>query len=354
MHLDNICNSQEILDNTTKLESLKLIELLSNASGPSGYEHDVKEIIINIIKNYVDEVFIDNIGNIIAHKRGAGPKVLVDAHMDEVGLIITGYNNDGSLRFASLGGLNRKILPSKVVYVGKNSIPGVIGSKPILIQNKNELNSDVSYKDAFIDIGLDSREKTEKVVELGDYVVFSTEFDSFGDNLIKGKAFDNRLGCALLVELLKEKYNCDLYASFSVQEEIGERGAFVSAYYVKPDIGIVLEGTICSDFPDVSEYNAVTSINSGPAISIMDEGSFYNYDIINELTNIAKMNGIQYQFRRSTLGVNDAIALNISGQCRKVVTVSVPSRYIHSFISVASIEDYNNSLKLLIKFIKTI
>lgn len=331
-----------------------LLEKLCNAVGPSGYEGEVRNIIKEEIKKYVDDIKVDNMGNIIAHKKGNGPKVIVDAHMDEVGFIITGYNDDGTLKFSALGGINAKIIPSKVVLIGDKKIPGVIGLKPIHLQSKDERKKPVPYNKCCIDIGSSSREETEKVVKLGEYAIFDTKFSKFGEGLIKGKAFDDRIGCAVLIEILKENYNCDFYAVFNVQEEVGERGAYVSAYNINPDIAIALEGTICADMPGIPKYLTATEIGKGPAISIMDRTSLFNNEITEAIIKVAKEKDIAYQRRTSVAGSNDAGAIHTVGDGAKVATVSVPCRYIHSSVSVASLEDYENTVKLMKEYLKTL
>lgn len=332
----------------------EFLQKLSLASGPSGYEGDVREIIVNYIKPYVDEIKIDKMGNVIVHKKGEGKKVLVDAHMDEVGFIITGFNDDGTLRFATLGGINNKVIPCKVVYIGDKKVAGVIGLKPIHLQNAKERESNISLHQCCIDIGSKSQEETRKIIELGDYVVFSTEFSLFGEGLIKGKALDDRIGCAVLAEALKHNYSCDLYATFNVQEEVGERGAFVAAYDVQPDIGIALEGTICADMPNVPSNKSATSIGNGPAISIMDRTSIFNKQLRDSIIKVSENLKIPYQIRKAVAGGNDAAAMVLSGEGAQVATISVPCRYIHSSVSVASLSDFENTKKLLVNFLKTI
>lgn len=331
-----------------------LLEILSNASGVSGYEGEVRNIIKEEIEKHADEVIIDKMGNIIAHKKGNGPKVIIDAHMDEVGFIITGYNEDGTLRFHPIGGINSKVPPAKVVFIGRNKIVGVIGIKPIHLQSKEEKNKNMDYSEYCIDIGSNSKDKTKEIIKLGDYAVFDTTFGDFGKGLVKGKAFDDRIGCSVLVEVLKESFNCDVYGVFNVQEEVGERGAYTSSFTVNPDIGIVLEGTVCADMPSIPDYRRGTEIGKGPAISIMDKSSLFNSQISRDIMNIAKEKNIPYQLRRSTAGGNDGGAIHMSGEGAKVATISVPCRYIHSSVSVASLEDYKNTCKLVIEYLKTL
>lgn len=331
-----------------------LLEMLSNASGTSGFEGEVRNIIKEEIKNFVDEIQTDRMGNIIAHKKGNGPKVMVDAHMDEVGFVITGYNEDGTLNFHSLGGINSKVIPSKVVLVGRYRIPGVVGVKPIHLQSLDERNKSFAYEACCIDIGSNSKEETKKIINLGDYAVFDTEFGNFGDGLVKGKALDDRVGCFVLIEALKESYDCDLYAVFNVQEEVGERGAYVSAFNIRPDIGIALEGTICADMVNVPKHLRATEVGKGPALSIMDRTSIFDEQILSDIIKIANKKKLPYQFRRAAAGGNDAGAIAGSGEGAKVATISVPCRYIHSSVSVCSLSDIDNAKKLLTEYLKSL
>jgi putative aminopeptidase FrvX len=331
-----------------------LLEKLCNATGPSGFEGEVREIIKEEIKNYVDEIKVDVMGNIIAHKKGNGRKVLIDAHMDEVGFIITGHNDDGTLRFEALGGINGKVLLSKVVLIGEDKIPGVIGFKPIHLQSGDERKKNVRASQCCIDVGLSSKEEAKKVIKIGEFVVFDVKYGEFGEGLVKGKAFDDRMGCAVAIEILKENYNCDLYVSFNVQEEVGERGAFVSAFNINPDIGVALEGTICADMPNIPKHLSATEIGKGPALSIMDRTSIFNDEILREIIKVAEEKDIPYQLRRAIAGGNDAGAILMSAEGAKVATVSVPCRYIHSSVSVASIKDYENTVTLMVEWLKTV
>lgn len=331
-----------------------LLEKLSNAAGPSGFEGEVRDIIKEEIIDYVHEIKVDVMGNVIAHKRGKGIKVLIDAHMDEVGFIITGYNEDGTLRFEPLGGINGKVILSKVVLIGENKIPGVVGFKPIHLQNAEERKKNVKASKCCIDIGSSSKEETKKIINIGEFVVFNMAYGEFGGGLVKGKAFDDRMGCAVAIEILKGNYDCDLYVSFNVQEEVGERGAYVSAFNIQPDIAVALEGTICADMPSVASHLRVTEIGKGPAISIMDRTSIFNEDISKAIIAVAEDKDIPYQLRRATAGSNDAGAILMSGDGAKVGVVSVPCRYIHSSVSVASIEDYKNTVRLMVEWLKTL
>ncbi len=340
------------LDET--LEKGGLLDKLTSLSGPSGFEGEVRAFIMEQVKPHVDEVSIDRMGNIIVHKKGSGKKVIVDAHMDEVGFIITGFNDDGTLRFSALGGINAKIIPSKTVLIGPSKIPGVIGAKPIHLQVPEERENGLNYKDCCIDIGAFSRAQSEEVVELGEYVVFDTEYDEFGEGLVKGKAFDDRVGCFVLMEALKENYNVDLYGVFAVQEEVGERGASISSLNINGDLGIALEGTICADMPNISKHLRATEVGKGPAISIMDLTSIFDVDIADNIMEVGDNLNIPYQRRKAIAGGNDAATFHSTGNGAKIATISVPCRYIHSSVSVASKEDIKNAVKLLAEYLKTL
>ncbi|MFR1709019.1 MAG: M42 family metallopeptidase [Clostridium sp.] len=331
-----------------------LLDTLTSLSGPSGFEGEVRGFIRKQIKPYVDEIFIDRMGNVIAHKKGKGKKVIIDAHMDEVGFIITGYNEDGTLRFNALGGINAKIIPSKTVLIGPNKIPGVIGAKPIHLQGTEEREKGLTYSDCCIDIGATSRKQSEDLIELGEYVVFDTEYDEFGEGLVKGKAFDDRVGCFVLMEALKENYDIDLYGVFAVQEEVGERGAFISSLNLKGELGIALEGTICADMPSVPKHLRATEVGCGPAISIMDLTSIFDVDIADDIMEIGDNLNIPYQRRKAIAGGNDAATFHGTGNGAKIATISVPCRYIHSSVSVASKKDIKNTVKLLVEYLKTL
>lgn len=354
MFLNRDKDKDESRERFELLQDVMILEKLCNASGPSGYEGEVRNMIKETVKNYADEIITDRMGNIIAHKKGEGKKVILDAHMDQVGFIITAFNEDGTLKFSSLGGINSKVIPCKTVLIGENKIPGVIGIKPIHLQNKDEREGTLSYSDCCIDIGTNSKEETKKLISLGEYAVFDTAFSGFGEGLIKGKAFDDRIGCAVVINALKEDYNCDLYGVFNVQEEVGERGANVSAFKIQPDIGIAIEGTICADMANVPPHLRATELGKGPAISIMDRTSIFNSDIAEDIMKVAAEKGIPYQRRRAAAGGNDAGVIHMSGEGAKVATVSIPCRYIHSSVSAASIEDYVSTTKLIIEYLKTL
>lgn len=333
-----------------------LLRKLTEASGVSGNEKEVREIIIEEIKDYVDELTVDKIGNIIAYKKGNidNPKVMIAAHMDEVGLMINKIDDSGLLRFTPVGGLDQRVLVSKQVKIGKNKINGVIGAKPIHLQKKSEWKKALDYKDLYIDIGVGKKEEAEKLIKIGDYVSFASEYVEFGDGLIKAKALDDRVGCSILINLLKSQTQLPIYGVFTVMEELGLVGAGPAAYQINPDIGIVLEGTTCSDVSDVESHFQATELGKGPAISLMDRTTFYNINLRKKLIEVAKEHNIPYQYRKTTFGGNDSGRIHITKEGCLTTTISVPCRYIHSPISVMKRSDYENANTLLQLFIKKI
>jgi endoglucanase len=327
-----------------------LLKKLAEASGVSGNEKEVRDLIIAEIKPYADWVRVDKIGNIIAYKKGNNPKsgrIMITAHMDEIGLMICDIDSSGLLKFIAVGGIDKRVLVSKTVKVGKNKIQGVIGAKPIHLQKKNEWTKVLEISELYIDIGATSMEDAEKHVNIGDYVIFDTKFTEFGHDKIKAKALDNRVGCSLLVELLKSQPETELYAVFTVMEEVGLVGAGPAAFSVGPKIAIVLEGTLCYEMPELESHHIPTAMGSGPAISIMDRTTLYDVKLRERISGVAVKNGIPYQYRKTAMGGNDAGSIHVSGSGCATATISVPTRYIHSPLSVISKEDYNNTLALL-------
>lgn len=331
-----------------------LLEKLCNAAGPSGYEGEVRKIIIDELNSFTKDLYIDKMGNIIVHKRGQGPKVMITAHMDEIGLIITGYNKDGTLRFSTLGQIDREILPCKLVLIGEKKIPGVIGLKPIHLQSKKERNRNVSYEMICIDIGVESEEEAKKLIKLGDFVVFNTEFSKFGDNLIKAKAINNRIGCALLIDLLRREYKCDLYGVFNVQENIGQRGAYISSYNITPDVAIILDTINSMDLCGISHLSRNSELGKGPVIPFKGGTLLFDRDIVLSIRTEANNLNISYQKVSSTEEEGDARAIQVTKDGARVGTVLIPCRYMNSNVSICSLCDYDNTLKLLESYLNKI
>ncbi|NLC67688.1 MAG: M42 family metallopeptidase, partial [Clostridiaceae bacterium] len=239
-----------------------------------------------------------------------------------------------------------RILPGKFVLVGDERIPGVIGAKAIHLQDGDERKTNWKMKNMYIDVGASNKEEAEKLAPPGEYISFYSEFEEYGDGCIKSKALDDRVGCGILMEVLKGNYEYNLYACFTVQEELGLRGAETAAFRIKPDIAFIFEGTTCSDVPETEEYAYSTKLGKGPALTLMDRGTYADRNLVNFISEVARKNGIEIQFKQTATGGNDGAKIQRTGKGAKVAIISVPCRYIHSPSSIASKKDYENCKKL--------
>lgn len=330
-----------------------LLKNLSELNGTSGDERLVRNFLHQHLEPFVETINVDKMGNLIATNNGhlAGPRVMITAHMDEVALMIMEITNEGFLKFQPVGGIDPRILVAKPVQINE-SLVGVIGAKAIHLQKRSERQKALSFDQLYIDIGAKSKEDAAKQVKLGDYAYFMTKCEPFGEGLCKGKAFDDRVGCAILVELLKKTYDFPLVAAFTVQEEVGLRGAKVAAYHIAPDFAIVIEGTVAADVADREEQGWVTELGQGPACSLMDRTTLYNPQLIQWVTELARQKGIPLQFRRGASGGNDAGPIHVSKAGIPTIVLSVPCRYIHSFASVISVKDYSACVNLVDELLK--
>ncbi len=334
------------------------LSALTQLNGVSGNEGCVRKFIYDIIKTKCDNITIDSMGNMIAFKAGKNKnakKLMLAAHMDEVGFIVSKITDDGFLKFKTVGGIDSRILPSKFVSVGEKNQTGVIGSKAIHLMSPSERTSIIKTKDLYIDIGAKNKKDAEKVANVGDYVSFISDYVEFGNGLIKAKATDDRAGCSILMNVLDERYDFDLYACFTVQEEVGLRGAKVCSYSVNPDCAIVIETTSCSDTPGVEKHNFSTVLGDGPAVSLIDRRTCYDREFADFIYNLAIANKIPVQYKKASFGGNDAGEIHISNLGVKTATISIPVRYIHTPSSVISKNDYdacNKLLKVVLKEIK--
>lgn len=332
------------------------LQELTMLDGVSGEEEAVRAAIRKEITPFCDSVEEDKAGNLIAFKRGRIPKkLMMTAHMDEVGFIIKGITDEGYLKFAPVGGIDGRVLLGQRVRVGEKKVPGVIGIKAVHMTTPEERKTCVKISDMYMDIGAQSKEQAEKVVRLGDYAAFDSDYVAFGDHKIKAKALDDRVGCLALIQVLQEA-TCpyDLYAVFTVQEEVGVRGATVAAYRVQPDIGIVLEGTVCADTYDAPEHLHVTTLGKGPAFSLIERTSKSDREMVDFLVSTAEKYNIPWQYKRTGAGGNEAGILQQTGCGAKTAVISVPCRYIHSSVSVADERDIEAAAKLAVKLAETI
>lgn len=330
-----------------------LLELLSNARGVSGDESAVRALIAKHIQLHVDEYRVDAMGNLIALKKASVRRrgdrtlrVLVAAHMDEVGLIITRCDSQGYLHFEKVGGIDDRVLPSQIVLIGDRGIPGVIGLKPRHLTEERERQQVVPAEELVIDIGAKSEQDAYRYVQPGDYATFNTRFSRIGSRVVRGKALDDRVGCALLAELVRYQYPVDLYAVFTAQEELGSRGARAAGHMVGPDIALVLEATVCDDSPKQRDVSPVTRLGSGPALTLADRRLIADKRMVKLLEETATRNKIPYQFKQPLVGSTDGAALHLARAGVPTAVVSVPARYIHSSASLVSLVDYRNAFRL--------
>lgn len=329
---------------------------LTMLDGVSGDEGMVREAIRKEIEPFCDSVTEDKAGNLIAVKKGKIPKkLMMTAHMDEVGFIVKGITEEGYLKFAAVGGIDGRVLPGRRVRVGEKKLPGVIGIKAVHLTTAEERKSCVKIADMYIDIGVQSKEAAEKEVHLGDYAAFDSGYVSFGDGKIKAKALDDRVGCLTLIRVLQEAV-CpyDLYAVFTVQEEVGVRGASVAAYRIQPDIGIVLEGTVCADTYEAPKHLHVTTLGEGPAFSLIERTSKSDAELVSFLVKTAEKSNIRWQYKRTGAGGNEAGVIQQTACGAKTAVISVPCRYIHSSVSVADERDIEAAAALAIRVVETI
>lgn len=327
----------------------KLLEKLCNVIAVSGDEGEVRKIVLDEVKPYAETVKVDALGNVLVTRSGKAEqrvRVMLDAHMDEVGFMLVHDDGDGLFGFDTVGGIDVRSLPGKQVLVGKSRLPGVIGARPIHLTTAEERQKKIPIESLRIDLGPGGSGK----VKVGDRASFATSFRRSAGNIF-AKSIDDRIGVAILIELLKQApENIDLCLSFSVQEEIGLRGAKVAAFHFQPDMAIAVDSTPANDLPvhDGSEntfYN--TRLGAGPAIYTYDAGTLNDPRLVSFLSNIANAKRIPYQYRQPGGGGTDAGSIHRARTGVPTVSVSVPHRYTHTAISLARVDDWKNTLLLL-------
>ena len=326
-----------------------MLKELCLINGTSGDEGKVRDYIITQIKDYC-EYSVDNLGSIIAYKKGKKApkqKISINAHMDEVGFIVTGITDDGYLRFTSVGGIDSRVCLDRIVIVGKKAVKGVIGDKAFHLLSSDEKDRCPSFDDLLIDIGATSKDEAEQYVSLGDFAYFDCDYVELGNGYIKAKALDDRIGCMLMIELIKSELEYYTVFCFNVQEEVGLRGSKCTSYAVDADIAIVLESTTAADLDGVSGANRVCVLGDGPVISFMDNRTIYDRELFELGFIVAKENNIPAQTKTAVAGGNDAGAIQTSGDGARVMAISFPTRYIHSGASVAKASDIDETRRLL-------
>ena len=326
----------------------ELLEKLCLINGTSGDEGKVRDFIISEIADYC-QYTVDPLGNIIAHKQGnnrSKNKVMISAHMDEVGMIVTSIKSDGTLTVSSVGGIDPRVVIGRQVSVGDNDINGVIGAKAIHNLSADERKKAPKFESIYVDIGAADKAEAEKLVSLGDRVHFSSEYVSFGDGFIKCKAIDDRFGCAVMIDLIKSELPYDCVFTFVVQEEVGLRGARAVAYTVDPDFALVLEATTAADIPLASGEKRCCELGKGAVVSHMDRSTIYDKELYNISRAAADENGLGWQTKTMIAGGNDSGAIHISRGGLRTMAISAPCRYLHSPSCVVKLSDLETCERL--------
>jgi endoglucanase len=341
---------------------MKLMKKLSTSPGISGFEGKIVEIINDELKDHVDEIQEDIMGNVIAIKKGKKDymKVMLAAHMDEIGLIVRHIDKKGFILFSKIGGINDQMLMNQtvVIHSKKGDVTGVIGAKPPHRMKSSERKKIVDHEHMFIDIGVFSDKEAKEIIDIGDPISFKQEFEEFPNDLIMGKALDNRIGCYVMIETLKRiDSNATVFGVGTVQEEVGLKGAKTSSFKINPDLAFALDVTIAGDHPGIKEDEAPAKIGKGPAIILVDasgRGLIVPEKVKNLLINSAIKADIGYQLEVGEGGTTDGTAIHLTREGIPTGVVSVPTRYIHTTVSVASMKDVEDTIQLLVQTINSL
>ncbi len=348
----------------TDIKKMKnLLEKLSNAHGISGYEGSVREVIKKEVESCVDELKVDNFGNLIATKKGKSPSVMLAAHMDEIGLMAKYIDDDGFVRFAKVGGwfdqtlVNQRVL----LHTKKGTVTGVIGSKPVHVMKSEDKKKAIEAKDMFIDVGASSRDEAIAMgVEPGVTASLDRKLTELANDRVTGKAFDDRAGGAVLIAVLQQiagmKLN-SVFGVFTVQEEVGLKGARTSAFGLNPDVGIALDTCIPGDHPGIKKTDSAIEIGKGPSITVMDAGGrgvITHPRVLEWLRETAKAKGIPYQMDVTESGTTDASAISLTREGIPSGVISVATRYIHTPVEVLSLKDLAQTADLVVEAIKSV
>jgi len=336
---------------------MELLKKLCEAHGVPGREEAVRELVVSELRGVCDEIRTDALGNVIALKRGSGrgPKVMLAAHMDEIGFLVSHIDEKtGFLRIDPVGGFDPRVLMAQrvIVHTESGDLIGIIGSKPPHILTEEERKKPIELKDLFIDLGLPADEVKNRV-SIGDFVTLQQDFTEVG-NLVSCKALDDRVGVYVMIEAVKraKKHVCDIYAVATTQEEVGVRGARVSSFNVAPDIGVALDVTVASDVPGVGEHEHVTKLGAGVAIKIKDSLSISNPKLVRTMRQIAEQKKIKYQLEILPRGGTDAGAIQMTREGVAAITLSIPTRYLHSVVEAAHKDDIQAAIDLLAAFLE--
>jgi endoglucanase len=343
--------------NTDWENNMKLLKKLSETAGIPGREDAIRDIIRGELKSKATSIKTDAMGNIIVYRKGSGKgsrrRVMLAGHMDEIGFVVRSIDEQGFMRIHPLGGFDPKTLITKRVHVhGKETLVGVIGSKPPHIMEPEERAKVPPIDKLFVDVGLPGK-KVKKLVSIGDQVTLDVSFSEVGD-FVTGKAMDDRIGVYVMIEVMKKMkgQKVDVYGVGTVQEEVGIRGAMTSTFDVEPDIGIALDVTLACDVPGAGS-DPITKLGEGCAIKILDSASISNPKLVKKFVEIAKKNKIKHQMEILTRGGTDAGAMQRGRGATPAITISIPCRYVHSVVEMVSMKDVEAAIKLIVKFIQS-
>lgn len=337
-----------------------LLKKLANAHGISGFEGSIRDVMADELKDFVDEIQVDNLGNLITTKKGKpnGKKVMLAAHMDEIGLMIKYIDKKGFIRFAKIGGISDQTLLNHrvIIHTPKGEVPGVIGSKPPHLMKAEDRKKVIKHEDMVIDIGVGDRKEAEKLVSIGDPITLKQEFSKLQNSMYTGKSLDNRVGCYIIIEVLKRvESDATVYGVGTVQEEVGLVGARTSAFGIDPDMAIALDVAVAGDHPGIKEAEAPTCAGKGPGIILTDasgRGLITHPEVKNLLIRTAEEEKIPYQLIVSEGGTTDATAIHLSREGVPSGVISPAVRYMHSPVEVVNIEDIENSVKIIVAALK--
>lgn len=334
---------------------LEQLKELCRLNGVSGDEGQVRAFIRRQAAPYGDELRSDPLGNLIVFKKGrrsTGRQLMLCAHMDEVGVIVTGITEDGMLRFDFVGGVDRRVAIGKPVRLGPDGVLGIIGLKAIHLVSREEEKKVPKTESLYIDIGAKDKETAQNKVPPGSYGAFVGEPEELGDGLLKAKAIDDRIGCAIMLQLIKEELPLDVTFAFTAQEEVGTRGAFGAAFSVTPQVALVLETTTAADLPSVEGHRTVCAPGKGPVISYMDGATIYDRGLYETLRRLAQDHQIPWQTKEYIAGGNDTRTIQRTKEGVRVAAISAAVRYLHAPASVGSLADFENMLSLTRLFLQ--
>lgn len=327
-----------------------VLSKLTQAFGVSGYEKEIREIIKEMVKGYADEITVDALGNLIVYKKGIGEnkkKIMASAHMDEIGFQVVKIDDKGLIKVRGLGGIPvTATVMNRIMF--RNGTVGIVSNSTKIEDVKNDI------KKLYVDIGAQSKEEALKFVKVGDVASYVGEYVELKDNNVTGKAMDDRIGCYIMIEALKKienPYN-DLYFVFSVQEEVGLRGATVAAERINPDMGIAIDVTIANDFPEAPQVSS--ALGDGTAIKVSDGSVICNEYLVEEMVKCCEENTIKYQLDVIDGGGTDAGAINRSNFGVRATGISVATRYVHGPNCFVNMKDTEASIDLLSKYVNRV